>query len=101
MVMGTLWLSIGYFMTFIYLIANFAPHVADKEHFWKEGGIFTNWYFIKGIFAVVTYSIALSVSRQIQKEQKTDRPSFLLVILVYTSLLLLVNFLIITFCNDL
>ena len=48
----------------------------------------------------MTYFLALSVSRQIQTEQKVDRPSFLLVILGYTTLLLFVNFCIITLCND-
>ncbi len=95
-----LWLSIGFFMTCIFFIANLVPNVADKEHFWKEGGIFTNWHFIKWVFAIIGYFLALSVSREIQAEQKTDRPSFLLVILGYTSLLLIVNFMIITFCND-
>lgn len=50
---------------------------------------------------MTTYFLALSVSRSIQKEEKVDRPSFLLVILGYTTFLLLVNFAIITFCNDL
>lgn len=59
-----------------------------------------NWYFIKGIFAIAGYALALAVSRQIQKKEKIDRPSFLLVILAYTSLLLVVNFMIITFMND-
>jgi uncharacterized membrane protein len=49
----------------------------------------------------VTYFLALSISREIQRENKEDRPSFLLVIIGYTTLLLVVNFMIITFCNDL
>ncbi len=97
---GTIWLSLGFFSSFIYLVSSFIPHVADNEHFWKEGGIFQNWDYIKWLFAVTTYFLALSVSRSIQKEEKVDRPSFLLVILGYTTLLLLVNFAIITLCND-
>lgn len=97
---GVIWLSLGFFTSFIYFISNFVPHVADDEHFWKDGGIFTNWYWIKWVFALVTYFLALSVSRSIQREQHTDRPSFLLVIIAYTTLLLVVNFMIITFCND-
>lgn len=97
---GAIWLSLGFFGSFIYLISNFVPHVADDEHFLVDGGIFTNWYYIKGVFAMIGYFLALRVSRQIQAEQKEDRPSFLLVILGYTTLLLLVNFAIITFCND-
>jgi len=45
--------------------------------------------------------MALSISRDIQKIENVDRPSFLLVIIGYTSLLLLVTFSIITICNDL
>lgn len=41
------------------------------------------------------------MSRSIQRLEKSNRPSFLLVILGYTTLLLLINFAIITICNDL
>ena len=98
---GTVLLSIGFFGSFFYFIANLAPHVADDEFFFKDGAIFDNWNFIKGIFAVATYFMALSISREIQKTENVDRPSFLLVIIGYTSLLLMVNFVIITICNDL
>jgi hypothetical protein len=97
---GTIWLSVGFFWSFLYFLSNFIPHVADDEHFWIDGGIFANWHYIKGVFAVVTYFLALQVSRDIQRIEKADRPSFLLVIMGYTTLLLLVNFAIITFCND-
>lgn len=97
---GAIWLSIGFFWSFLYFLSNLAPHVSDDENFWINGGIFTNWHYIKGVFAVVAYFFALSVSRDIQRIEKVDRPSFLLVILGYTTLLLLVNFGIITFCND-
>lgn len=98
---GATWLSIGYFYSFFYFVGNLVPKVADDEHFWIDGGIFTNWHVIKSIFAIIGYFLALSVSRSIQRITREDRPSFLLVILGYSSLLLLVNFMIITFCNDL
>lgn len=75
--------------------------MADNDYFFTDGAIFGNWDFIKGVFAVVTYFLALSISRDIQRKEKTDRPSFLLVIIGYTTLLLLVNYAIITICNDL
>ncbi len=75
--------------------------MADNTFFFRDGEIFSNWNFIKGIFAVATYFLALSISRDIQKIEKTDRPSFLLVIIGYSSLLLIINFAIITICNDL
>ena len=34
---GCIWLSIGFLGTFIYFLSNFIPHVADKEHFWRNG----------------------------------------------------------------
>ncbi len=98
---GTGLVTIGFFYSFFYFVANLAPHVADDEFFFTDGAIFSNWNFIKGIFAIVTYFLALSISRDIQRVEKTDRPSFLLVIIGYTSLLLVVNFAIITLCNDL
>ncbi len=99
--MGTGLLTVGFFSSFIYFIANLAPGVADGEYFFRDGAIFGNWDFIKGVFAVITYFLALSISRDLQKVEQTDRPSFLLVIIWYSSLLLLVNFVIITICNDL
>lgn len=93
--------SIGFFSSFFYFIANLVPHVADDEYFFRDGAIFANWHYIKGIFAVATYFFALSISRDIQKIEKTDRPSFLLVIIAYTTLLLMINFAIIAICNDL
>lgn len=98
---GTGLLTVGFFSSFFYFIANLAPHVANDEFFFKNGAIFGNWDFIKGVFAVITYFLALSISRDTQKLENTDRPSFLLVIMGYTTLLLLINFAIITICNDL
>lgn len=98
---GTFLVSIGFFSSFFYFVANLAPHIADNTFFFKNGAVFENWDFIKGVFAIITYFLALSISRDIQKVENTDRPSFLLVIIGYTSLLLVVNFAIITICNDL
>jgi hypothetical protein len=94
-------LWIGFIPSFLFLVSNLAPNVANNEHFWKDGGIFTNWHTIKAVFALMTLFMWLSLSRKLQIEQKTDRPSFLLVIFWYATLLLLVNFSIITFANDL
>lgn len=79
--MGTGLLTVGFFSSFIYFIANLAPGVADGEYFFRDGAIFGNWDFIKGVFAVITYFLALSISRDLQKVEQTDRPSFLLVII--------------------
>lgn len=98
---GVVWMSVGFFYSFFYLLANLAPHVADDEFLVRNGGIFANWYFIKGVFALSGYLLALSISRDAQKIDTKSHPSFLLVIIGYTTLLLLVNFLIITLCNDL
>jgi hypothetical protein len=98
---GTGLLTVGFFYSFFYFVANLAPHVADSTYFFRDGALFSNWNFIKGLFAVATYFLALSISRDIQKVEQTDRPSFLLVIMGYATLLLIVNFAIITICNDL
>lgn len=98
---GTGLVSIGFFYSFFSFVGALAPHVADNDYFFKNGAIFGNWDFIKAIFAVVTYFLALAISRDIQRIEKTDRPSFLLVIIAYTTLLLIVNYAIITICNDL
>lgn len=98
---GTALVTIGFFTGFFYFLSMLAPHVADGHYFFRDGEIFSNWYFIKGVFAVATYFMALSISRDIQRAENTDRPSFLLVIIGYTTLLLLVNYTIITICNDL
>jgi hypothetical protein len=91
---------IGVIPSFLFFVANLAPGVANNEHFWVDGGIFTNWHFIKGFFATVAFFIGLWVSRELQKIEKIDRPSFLLVISGYSLLLLMVNFALITFLND-
>lgn len=101
MPLGVAWMSVGFFTSFIYLVANLAPHMADETFFFKNGEIWKNAYFFKALIAMIGYFLALSVSRDIQRVEKTNRPSFLLVILGYTTLLLLVNFAIITICNDL
>jgi Predicted membrane protein (DUF2339) len=98
---GTTLVSAWFFFSFFYFFAALAPHVADSEYFFQDGAIFSNWHFIKGICALVTYFLALSISRDIQREDKADRPSFLLVIVGYATLLLMINFAIITVCNDL
>jgi hypothetical protein len=43
----------------LFFVANLAPGVANNEHFWVDGGIFTNWHFIKGFFATVAFFIGL------------------------------------------
>jgi hypothetical protein len=98
---GTMLVTVGFFYSFFYFLAMLAPHLADDHYFFLDGAVFGNWEYIKGIFALVTYFLALSISRDIQRRENTDRPSFLLVIMAYTTLLLLVNYAIITICNDL
>lgn len=93
-------MGIGFIPSFLYLVSNLVPSVANDEHFWKNGGIFTNWHTIKAFFAIITLFVWLSLSRKIQLREKSDRPSFLLVIFGYSSVLLFVNFCIVTFAND-
>ena len=98
---GLIWWAFAAIAPFLYLIANLAPGVADRETFIKAWGIFINQDFLKACIYMVILFLGLSISRHLQKESSNDRPSFILVIFSYTFLLLIINFCIITLCNDL
>ncbi len=97
---GCILLGIGFVPSFLYLVSNLAPGVANNEHFWVDGGLLANWHIVKAVFAIATIFIGLTLSRKIQIQEKSERPSFLLVIFGYATLLLVVNFCIVTFAND-
>lgn len=96
---GIIVLSIGFFFNFFYFVANLAPHVADGTYFFRNFEGLKNWNVINAIFAIAGYFIALNTERK-YAQNPTFQPSFLLVTIAYASLLLLVNFIIITVCND-
>lgn len=109
-----MWMSIGFFPTFFYLLAALVPHAADSISFIKNGWLLTNWEFIKSVCTIWGYFAALGISRSLQKLQEIapeqfsiegeslpERPSFLLVVCWYTVLLLVWNLVLVTLFNDL
>lgn len=53
MPIGVVWMSIGFFTSFIYLVAHLAPHMADGTYFFQNGDIWSNVYYLKGLVAMV------------------------------------------------
>ncbi len=96
-----IWWAFAAILPFLYLIANLGPWVADKENFFIAWGIFANEDFIKAFIYMIILFLGLGISRHLQKKTWNNRPSFILVIFAYSFLLLIVNFCIITLCNDL
>ena len=94
------WFAFGFFGTFILLVASIYPAPADT-HILHRANMPTDWILIKGIFATLILFIGLYVSRRLQAQQIEKRPSFLLVIFGYTTLLLTGNYIIYAFINDL
>ncbi len=95
-----IWWALAAIWPFLYLIGNLAPGVADNETFFRAWGIFVNTEFIKAFLYMIMLFLGLSISRDLQRKTNEKRPSFVLVIFAYAFLLLIVNFSIITFCND-
>ena len=98
---GLIWWSFAAIVPFLYLIGNLWPWVADSENFIRNGWVFTNTLFVKAFIYMIMLFLWLWISRDLQKKTWEDRPSFILVIFAYSFLLLIVNFCIITICNDL
>ncbi|MCH8518750.1 DUF2339 domain-containing protein [Candidatus Gracilibacteria bacterium] len=97
---GSVWLTIGFFPSFFILLSSLIPGAADGLSFFRPEGFFINNDFMFAIFAAATYYLALNLSRVKQVQKNDEKPSFLLVISFYTTLLLLVNFMIIIIFND-
>ena len=95
-----IWFLIGYTSIFFTLLGSIYPAPLDIFIF-TNGWALWDWTLIKWIFASIILFLWLSISRNIQKEELKSRPSFLLVILGYTSLLLVVNYIILAIMNDL
>ena len=94
-------LGFGFFASFFYFIEMLVPGRADGLSLWSgAGSILDNDHTIKAIFVIIALSLGLRLSRKLQVETKTDRPSFILVIFLYSIVLLFVNYLIIVGMND-
>ncbi len=89
--------AIWYIWVFLRLVWDLYPAPLDtslKNFNW-------DWLLIKWIFATIILFMWLCISRRLQEEQDEPRPSFILVIFWYTSLLLTVNYMLYALMNDL
>lgn len=93
------WLSFGFIPTFIDLIVWMIPHQADDYNFLINGGIFVNISAIKAIFSLFALYFILKIFAK--NSEENSEHNFLIATIFYSSLLLFVNFILITICNDL
>lgn len=94
------WFGLGFIGTFLALVGSIYPAPTDTFLF-THPEYPTDWILVKGLFAIVTLFLGLAISRRLQAEQTEERPSFLLVIFGYATLLLTVNYTIYMVMNDL
>jgi len=92
--------AFGFITTFFILVVSLYPAPTDTSLF-GGNNLGTDWIMIKGIFATAILFIGLWISRQLQSEQVIKRPSFILVIFGFTTLLLTGNYMIAALMNDL
>lgn len=93
------WFAFGFISTFFYLVSSIYPAPTDT-YILTHTDLPTDWVMIKGIFATAILLIGLWISRQLQLEQVIKRPSFILVIFGFSTLLLTGNYIISAVAND-
>jgi Predicted membrane protein (DUF2339) len=93
-------LFIGFFGDFIFFIERIVPHAADMDLFVRNGIFTWNAHLAEAVLALIAMFVGLRVSREIQVENQEYRPSFILVIFAYSTLVLVVNYLIIVAFNQ-
>lgn len=91
-------MTFGFIGPFFFFLNLLTPHTADGL---TLGTILKSSEVVSGVFVLVTLFLWLRLSRLVQAGTKISRPSFLLVIFGYTTLLLLVNAFLIVGMNDL
>ncbi len=94
------WFAFGFISIFFTLIASIYPAPSDTFIFTHPEKA-TDWLLIKGVFATIILFVGLSISRRLQSEQTEKRPSFILVIFGFATLLLSGNYIIYALMNDL
>lgn len=97
---GSIWMLLGFVDTFFILLGWLYPAPLNTSLF-GANSIFLEWLSIKAIIVIVWIFIGLDASRKLQLKNQESRPSFLLVIIGYTTLLLFLNYLANAFINDL
>lgn len=94
-----IWFAIGFIGTFLSLVSSIYPAPTNTFIF-THTNLPTDWILVKGIFATIILFVGLFISRKLQAEQTERRPSFLLVIFGYATLLLTGNYIIYAIMND-
>ncbi|MEY3783846.1 MAG: hypothetical protein RLZZ230_168 [Candidatus Parcubacteria bacterium] len=92
--------TFGFITVFFTLISAIYPAPTDTFLFTHTDAP-VDWIMIKGVFASVILFLGLFISRNLQTEQVIKRPSFILVIFGFTTLLLAGNYIISALANDL
>ncbi len=93
------WFAFGFFTVFLHLILSIYPAPTDVYLFTHTDEPI-DWIFYKGIFATFILFIGLFISRRLQQDQVIKRPSFLLVIFGFSTLVLIGNYIISAVAND-
>ncbi len=94
------WFAFGFAPVFFTLVVSIYPAPTDTYIFTHTDAP-TDWILIKGIFATAILFIGLYISRKLQLEQVIKRPSFILVIFGFATLVLTGNYIISAIANDL
>ena len=91
--------AFGFISTFLSLLVHLYP--APDDTFILTGGDRpTDWLLIYGILSTVILFVGLTISRTLQQEQVIKRPSFILVIFGFSTLVLTGNYIINALMND-
>jgi hypothetical protein len=95
------WFALSYIGVFFTLFNSVYPAPTDTTILNLANQNVTDWTLVKGIFGTAILFVGLFISRQLQLEQAIKRPSFILVIFGFASLLLTGNYIISALMNDL
>ncbi len=94
------WFAFGFSAVFFILISSIYP-APTNTYLFTHTDLPTDWIMIKSVFATAILFVGLWISRKLQLEQVVKRPSFLLVIFGFSTLLLTGNYIISAVANDL
>lgn len=93
------WFAFGFATVFFRLVESIYPAPSNTFIF-THTNLPTDWLMIKGILATIILFLGLHISRRLQNEQIVKRPSFILVIFGFSSLLLTGNYILNAIIND-
>ncbi len=93
-------LFVGFIGDFLFYVERLVPHAADADKLTGYASAIWTGRFAETLLALAAMFISLRVSREIQATTKEYRPSFLLVIFAYSTLVLAVNYFIVLAFNQ-